>query len=187
VPKAVLAVKTAAPRSRAPVQFEAGGSTDREAGIGGEIVKYRWSFGDGQSAETTTPQASHTYGAEGSVTATLSVVDKQGAASEPASVTLKIADGPAVAITRPSHNQTIKRSRTTTKTVTKAGRKTKVKTTELTPIAIAGTATDTSGVKGVLITVEKLGTGKRSAKSRCTWLDPSKGLVTPSPCSSGPG
>jgi hypothetical protein len=178
-PKAVLAVKTPAPRSRQPVLFDASGSTDRESGIGGEIVKYRWSFGDGQSAETTTPQTNHTYNGEGSVVATLSVVDKQGAASEAASATLKVVDGsgPAVTITKPFNKQKLKRLRTTTKTVTRAGRKTRVRRIGLTPIAIAGTATGKSGVKGVLITVEKLGNAKPTAKSKCTWLDPRKGLI----------
>ena len=159
--------------------FDASGSTDRESGIGGEIVKYRWSFGDGQSAETTTPQTNHTYNGEGSVVATLSVVDKQGAASEAASATLKIVDGsgPAVAITKPFNKQKLKRLRTTTKTVTKAGKKTRVRRTGLTPITIAGTATGKSGVKGVQITVEKLGNAKPTAKSQCTWLDPRKGLI----------
>lgn len=175
-PKAAFAIRTAVPRSGEPVLFDGSASTDREAGSGGEIVKYRWSFGDGQSAETTTPQTSHTYGSEGSIVVTLSVVDKQGAASEPVSAPLKLADGsaPAVPITRPKHKLKIKRTRTTTKTITKNGQKTKVRTTELTPITIAGTATDTSGVKAIVITVEKLSS---AGKGRCTWLEPRKGLV----------
>jgi hypothetical protein len=178
-PKAVLEVKTPAPRSGQPVLLDASKSSDREAGIGGEIVKYLWSFGDGQTAETTTPQTSHTYGGEGSTTVTLSVTDKQGASSEPVTAAVKIVDGtpPAVTITKPKHNQKIKRSRTTTKTVTKKGKKTKVTTTTLTAVQIAGTATDKSGVKGVVITVEKLGSASTGTKAKCTWLDPSKGLV----------
>jgi hypothetical protein len=178
-PKAVLAVKTPAPRSGQPVLFDAGGSSDAEAGLGGEIVKYRWSFGDGQTAETTTAQTSHIYNGEGSVTVTLTVVDKQGASSEPASTTLKIGDGspPAVPITSPRNNQRFKHTTTTTKTVEKKGKKTKVKKTALTPITIAGTATDKSGVKAVVITVEKLGTAGQGSKAQCTWLDPGRGLV----------
>ncbi|MEA2181137.1 MAG: hypothetical protein QOF69_322 [Solirubrobacteraceae bacterium] len=178
-PKAVLAVKTPAPRSQSPVLFDASGSTDREAGLGGEIVKYRWSFGDGQTAETTTAQTSHTYAAEGAIVVTLSVVDKQGASSEPVSVPLSLGDGtpPAVTITVPVDNQKAKRSKRTTKTVTKNGKKTKVKTTKLTPITIGGTATDKSGVKSVVITIEKLGSASTGTKAQCTWLDPTKGLV----------
>jgi hypothetical protein len=178
-PKAVLAVKTPAPRSQAPVLFDASGSTDREAGIGGEIVKYRWSFGDGQTAETTTAETSHTYAGEGTAIVTLSVVDRQGASSEPVSAPLQLGDGtpPAVAITVPLNNQKAKRSKTTTKTITKNAKKTKVKRRTLTPITIAGTATDKSGVKNVVITVEKLGRAGTGTNAQCTWLDPSAGLV----------
>jgi hypothetical protein len=178
-PTAVLAVKTPTPRSGEPVLFDASGSSDREAGLGGEIVTYRWSFGDGQTAETSTPQTTHAYKGEGSVAVTLSVVDKQGASSEPVSAALKIADGsaPAVAITKPRNNQKIKLSTRTTKTVTRRGKKTKVRRTIRTPITIAGTATDKSGVKGVVITIEKLTTAARRSKATCTWLDPGKGVV----------
>lgn len=177
-PTAVLAVKTPTPRSGEPVQFDASGSSDREAGLGGEIVTYRWSFGDGQTAETSTPQTTHAYKGEGAVAVTLSVVDKQGASSEPVAAPLKILDGspPAVPITKPKNNQKIKLSTRTTKTVTRGGKKTKVRTTKRTPITIAGTATDKAGVKGVVITVQKLTTG-RGSKATCTWLEPGKGLV----------
>ena len=177
-PTAAFAIKTPAPRSGQPVQFDASGSTDREAGIGGEIVTYRWSFGDGTGAETTGPTTEHVYNGEGAVVVTLSVVDKQGAASAEVTAPLKVVDGtpPEVAITKPKNNQKIKLSKTTTRTVTKNGRRSTSKTRTLTPISIAGTATDAAGVKGVVLTIEKLVAA--TTATRCTWLDPNKGLIT---------
>ena len=45
----------------------------------GTITSYDWSFGDGQTAKTTTPTTTHVYAAPGSYTATLKVTDDKGA------------------------------------------------------------------------------------------------------------
>jgi hypothetical protein len=205
-PKAVIAVKTNPQRNGQPVLFDGSGSSDRE----GAIASYQWAFGDNTTATTTTPTTTHTYKGEGAVTASLVVVDALGAPSAPATAPVKLVDGepPAVVITRPTANQRIALTTTTTKTktVTKKGKKTKVKTksTKPTKLVIAGTAKDKSGVKGVLITIEKVSsvvstpkkkkaTKKKATKKKkatpkakasatagskqCKWLDAKRGIV----------
>lgn len=82
---------------------------------------------------------------------------------------------PAIAVTTPRANQKIKLSRTRTRTVTRNGRKvTRRTTTRLTRLRIAGTAKDPSGVKGVIVTIQKLGT---AAGAKCKWFNASKGIV----------
>lgn len=192
-PKAVIEVKTVPQRSTRPVTFDGSKSTDPEAGGGGGIKTYRWEFGDGKTEDTTTPTVSHTYTGEGDTTVKLTVIDAQGAASAPASVPIKLVDGaaPTIVITKPTANQRIRlTTRTTkTKTVTVDGKKVKRKTrtSKRTRIGFAGTARDKSGVKGVVLTVERISktTSSRTAATssaatttkRCAWLDPKKGIV----------
>lgn len=166
-PVAKIAVKTATPRAAQAVTFDGTGSSDREAGYGGGIVEYRWTFSDGRSAITKGPTVSHTFAKEGNAAAQLVVVDRQGAVSAPAQVGLKLVDGtpPTVAIVKPKSNQKIKQF-----TVSK-----KTKTRRRTKIVIGGLARDASGMSRVVLTLEKLGSSSRS--SRCTWYSPTKGLV----------
>jgi hypothetical protein len=188
-PTAAIAVTTPTPRSTRPVTFDAGGSSDREAGFGGGIAQYQWIFGDGTTQSTTTPTVSHTYAREGAVVVQLVVVDRQGGVSAPAIAPLKIIDGapPRVVISKPRQNQTIKLTTTTTRTVTRGGAKRTVKTRKPTRIGFAGTASDPSRVTAVYVTLQRLAaTAKARAKTsagkakptRCTWLDPKRGLVT---------
>ena len=185
-PTAVVAVKTPTPRSNRPVSLDASASSDREAGFGGGIVQYQWTFGDGTTESTTTPTVSHTYKREGSVAVQLVVVDRQGASSAPATASVKITDGspPAVVISKPRRNQTIRLETTTSRTVTRDGARRRVTTRKRARIGFAGTARDPSGVTVVFVTLERLFAAKRtSARSgaattkRCTWLDPKRGLV----------
>jgi hypothetical protein len=44
----------------------------------GSIVSYQWSFGDGQSATTSTPSAAHVYAAPGAYPVSLTVTDSAG-------------------------------------------------------------------------------------------------------------
>jgi hypothetical protein len=192
-PKAVIEVKTVPQRSTRPVTFDGSKSTDPETGAGGGIKTYRWEFGDGKTEDTATPTVNHTYTGEGDATVKLTVVDAQGAVSAPASVPIKLVDGlaPAIVITKPTANQKIRLTKKTTRTrtVTVNGKKVKRKTTttKRTRIGFAGTAKDKSGVKGVVLTVERISktaTSSTAAKSsaatttkRCAWLDPKKGIV----------
>lgn len=197
VPTAAFVVATPNPRSNQPVTFDASTSTDREGAIGGGIVQYQWNFGDGATETTTTPTVAHTYPKDGTVVVQLVVIDRQGAASPPAVVPVKLTDGtpPTVVITKPKSNQKIALVTKTTKTVTKDGKKTKRTTRKRTKIGFAGTAKDASGVAAVFLTVERLSLAPKKkqtmkAKSaaatttppkttkRCIWLDPKSGFVS---------
>ncbi len=99
---------------------------------------------------------------------------------------------PAVVITKPKQNQKVKLTTVTTKTVTvtKNGKKVKVKrtTTKRNKIGFAGTAKDPSGIRGVILTVEKLSSSTTAnppdtapaATARCKWLNATKGIVVKS-------
>ena len=169
-PTAMIELKTAVPRTGQPVAFDGSGSTDRDSAIGGPIAEYRWTFGDGISVNTTTPTVEHTYSREGALVAQLIVVDRQGAASTPAAVPVRLAPGtvPTVAITKPKKNA---------KLALLAKKRKGAKQRARAKIAFAGTARAAAGVKSVVLTIEKLGTSRKT----CTWLDKAKGLVR-TPC-----
>ncbi len=64
-----------------PVGFD--GSASHSNDTGGYIIKYSWDFGDGQTATSqslsgATPTTSHTYGASGNYTVTLTIEDDAG-------------------------------------------------------------------------------------------------------------
>jgi hypothetical protein len=170
----LVAVTTAKPRATVPVAFDGSGSLDREAGVGGGIAQYRWSFGDGSTQTTTVPTAEHIYAKPGNVVAQLVVVDRQGAPSDPASTSLALASGnaPAVAITKPRANA---------KLALLAKRRTGDRRRRRAKISFAGTAKATDGLKSVVVTIEKLGATTKT----CRWLDGRKGLVK-APCAKPP-
>jgi PKD domain len=187
-PTAAIKLATDTPRNGRPVTFDGRASSDREASYGGGIVRYQWSFGDGQTQETTTPVVQHTYPSQGKTTAQLVVVDNFGAASAPASTPVTISDGtpPAVRITKPFRDQTLKLVTVTKKTVTSGGKKTTRTTRKKLKLGFAGTAKDASGVANVVLFVEKLAAASTSTKAKasqaakskqCTWLDPKRGLI----------
>ncbi|WP_084959381.1 PQQ-dependent sugar dehydrogenase [Thermoactinospora rubra] len=100
--RAPTAVAAATPTSgQAPltVSFSSAGSSDPEGGA----LTYSWAFGDGATSTAANP--SHTYTANGSYTATLTVKDPQGA-SGTASVTITVGNtAPKVTITMPKDGQ----------------------------------------------------------------------------------
>ena len=167
-PVAKIAVKTATPRANQPVTFDGGGSTDREAGYGGGIAEYRWTFSDGKAETTAGPTVNHTFAKEGDAGAQLVVVDRQGAASAPVTVGLKLIDGtpPTVGIVKPKNNQKIKLFTT--------NKKTKKRTR--TKIVFGGLSRDANGVAQVALTFEKLAT-TRTRSTKCYWFNPKKGIV----------
>ena len=169
-PTAMIELKTALPRTGQPVTFDGSASTDRETAIGGPIAEYRWTFGDGVSVTTTTATVEHTYSREGALVAQLIVVDRQGAASTPAAVPVRLSPGtvPTVVITKPKRNA---------KLALLAKKRKGAKKRARAKIAFAGTAKAAAGVKSVVLTIEKLGTSKKT----CTWVDKAKGLVK-TPC-----
>jgi hypothetical protein len=165
-PVAKVAVKTATPRATQAVTFDGSGSSDRESAYGGGIVEYRWSFSDGKAETTSGPTVSHAFPKEGDAAVQLVVVDRQGAASTPATAAFKLIDGtpPTVGITKPKNNQKIKRFTTNKKT----------KKRKRTKIVIAGLSADANGVAQVVLTLEKLSDTK---STKCNWYNPSKGIV----------
>lgn len=62
------------PRLGVPMDFDALGSTDPD----GQIARYDWSFGDGQTALNGGPTPSHTYNAPGTYPVTLTITDNEG-------------------------------------------------------------------------------------------------------------
>jgi mRNA-degrading endonuclease toxin of MazEF toxin-antitoxin module len=95
---------------------------------------------------------------------------------------------PAVVITKPKANQRIPLVTVTTKTktVTKKGKKVKVKTktSKRTKIGIAGTAKDASGIKGVVLTIEKISSSASASAAqtttpaaKCRYFSATKGIV----------
>lgn len=176
-PVAKIAVQTATPRAGQAVTFDGAGSTDREAAYGGGIAEYRWTFSDGRTETTHGPVVSHTFAKAGDAAAQLVVVDRQGAASAPATVHLKLVDGtpPTIAIVTPKNNQKIRvfTTKTTTRTVNGVKKKTKRRTR--TKIVFGGLSGDTSGVAGIALTLEKI--GKKTTKTRCYWFNPRKGVL----------
>lgn len=89
--QAPLALASASPASgSAPlnVVFSPAGSSDTD----GLITSWRWDFGDGQSAITTSGSPiSHSYAAAGSYSARLTVLDSLGAAGVSAPVVVNVA------------------------------------------------------------------------------------------------
>lgn len=63
------------------VTFHGGASYDPDGGD--TVARWRWRFGDGSTAVTTTPTVVHTYATKGSVSATLQTVDNHGLVSAP--------------------------------------------------------------------------------------------------------
>jgi hypothetical protein len=175
-PTAKIAVATAAPRSAQPVTFDGRGSTDRDGQA--TIAEYRWRFSDGSAVNTTQPFVQHTFADEGDAAAGLVVVDKQGAASPEVAVTFKLANGtpPAVAIVKPKSKHTFHRFTTTTKTVTRKGKKVKTKKRVRTKIQIAGLSKPKTGttMSKVLLVLQK--TKSTTSKTKCRYYSASKGL-----------
>ena len=82
---------------------------------------------------------------------------------------------PAIAVRRPTANQRIKKTSRRTRTVTVNGKRVRRTTTRVFKrLAISGTATDPAGVKGVVVTIQKLGT---AAGAKCKWYNATKGMV----------
>ena len=125
-PVAKIALATATPRTTQPVTFDGRGSADRDGQA--TIAEYRWRFSDGTAVNTTQPFVQHAFAAEGDAAAGLVVVDNKGAASTEVAVTFKLVNGvaPAVGIVKPKSKQTFRTYTTTTKTVTKNGKKVKI-------------------------------------------------------------
>lgn len=88
-PQAALSVDDASPVVGQGVHFNASASTGHDAG-NGRIVAYAFTFGDGDGTDwQASPEANHTYAAEGVVTATVTVKDARGSQAQ-ATVGLRV-------------------------------------------------------------------------------------------------
>ncbi len=74
------------------VSFDGAASYDPDAGD--RVTRWDWDFGDGTTADTTAPTATHTYATEGPVQVTLTAVDSHGLASAEASLTVHPGEHP---------------------------------------------------------------------------------------------
>jgi hypothetical protein len=174
-PTAKVVVATATPRTTQPVTFDGRQSSDRDGNA--TIAEYHWRFSDGKAETTTQPFVQHTFDKEGDAAVGLVVVDKQGAASPEVAATFKLVNGtpPAVAILKPKSKQTFHTFTTTTKTVTKNGKKTKKKVRARTKIQIAGLSKAAVGnMQRVIITLQK--TKSTTSSTQCRFYDAKRGL-----------
>ena len=174
-PVAKIALATATPRTTQPVTFDGRGSADRDGQA--TIAEYRWRFSDGTAVNTTQPFVQHAFAAEGDAAAGLLVVDNKGAASTEVAVIFKLVNGvaPAVGIVKPKAKQTFRTYTTTTKTVTKNGKKVKTKTRKRTKIIIAGLSKPAVGTtQRILLTLQK--TKSTTSTTQCRYYDAKRGL-----------
>lgn len=94
-PTASFSFSPATPKVGDAVTFDASGTTDPD----GNIASYRWDFGDGTPALTTTaPTTTHAYAAYGTYRVTLRVTDSDGLWSE-TSMRLSVYAPPVAAFT----------------------------------------------------------------------------------------
>jgi hypothetical protein len=159
-PKAALAASAASVRQNQPVTLDASKSADPD--VGDAIVSYKWDFGDGQTATTTTPTTTHSYTGVGSADATVTVVDREGTASDPAKVTVAITDGipPTVKVLSPFSKQKI---------TAYNKRKRRV------PVQFFGTAADDRAIGKVFLALRPV---KKAAGAKCRWFDGKSKLTT---------
>jgi glucose/arabinose dehydrogenase len=102
--RAPLAALSASPTfGAAPLAVTLDGSASSDLDVG-DTLSYRWDFGDGSPARTTSaPTTVYTYSANGVYSPTLTVTDQKGAASTPARVTIRVgAVGPTPTILAPA-------------------------------------------------------------------------------------
>jgi PKD repeat protein len=76
-----------APREGDDVFFDGSSSFDND----GQIVSYRWTFGDGRSDTTSSPTTRHSYDLVGSYNVMLTVTDDRGLSASKGPVEVKIA------------------------------------------------------------------------------------------------
>lgn len=93
-PAAVIAASPSYGAAPLIVNLSAAGSRDPN----GDALSYEWSFGDTQTATSTSPTIAHTYQNAGAYTATLVVRDNGGLASDPVSRQIQPGNTPPAAV-----------------------------------------------------------------------------------------
>jgi hypothetical protein len=169
-PTAALTAPGRAVRQNRPATFDASRSSDPEAAIGGGIAGYHWDFGDGSTANTTSPTTTHAYAEKKTYSVTVTVLDRQGAVGGPsAPVKFTVIDGtpPTLTIGQPAAHQRIplyKRAR--------HGRKPR-----RLRVAFFGAAQDDAAIGKVYLALRAVAT----RNGACRWFDGRTKLVT-APC-----
>lgn len=155
-PTAALAAPGTAVRQNLPATFDASKSVDPEAAVGGGIARYHWDFGDGTTADTTTPTTTHAFAGKQAYSVTVTVTDKQGASAASSPVAVTVIDGtpPVVRIGQPGAKQRI----------TLYSKKKKAKRLRVT---LFGNATDDVGLGKVYLTLRPVAT----KGGKCRWFD----------------
>jgi hypothetical protein len=88
--KPTLAATKTDPQTGEAVGFVAQGATDPDGALKDSVILYRWDFGDGATAETTSAGAAHAFATAGTYAVRVQAVDQVGAAgpqSDPVTVT----------------------------------------------------------------------------------------------------
>ena len=79
------------------------GATSYDPDSGDRLTSWAWDFGDGTTADTTTPRVTHTFAADDPVQVTLTVVDSRGLASSETTRTVHPGEHPpSLVITEPA-------------------------------------------------------------------------------------
>jgi uncharacterized protein YodC (DUF2158 family) len=162
-PTAALSGPTAKVRQGIAATFDASKSTDPEGAVGGGIANYHWEFGDGSSADTTTPTTTHAFSERKSYDITVTVTDKQGASSAASSpVSIEVIDGtpPTVSISQPRVKQRINLY--------------KKKSRRRAAVTFFGKSTDDTLLSKVYLALRPL----KLAGTQCRWFDGKRKLVT---------
>ena len=170
-PTSVVSAPSVKVRQNVAATFDASKSSDPEAGSGGGIAKYHWDFGDGSTADTTTPTTTHTFTDRKTYSVTVTVTDKQGLAGAPsAAVPVTVVDGtpPTVSISQPRAKQRIDLY----------SRKHK---TRRAPVTFFGHAADDTLLDSVYLALRQVGV----KNGRCRWFDGKSKLITGS-CTNPP-
>lgn len=87
VPVARFTVTPKSPTAARAAVFDGSKSSDAD---GAAITTFRWNFGDGTTATTSTPTTTHAYALKGKYAASLTVVDARGVTSAPVTVVIKV-------------------------------------------------------------------------------------------------
>jgi len=147
-------------RQGLPAAFDASGSADPDAAIGGGIVSYTWNFGDGTTEETTVPTVRHTFAERRAYSVTVTVTDRNGATATSSAAAFTVLDGtgPKVTVGQPAAKQRIPRK-------TKSGKRRK--------ITFFGTAQDDTAMGTVYVTLRPVA----SRNGVCRWYDGKRRLI----------
>lgn len=182
---APVAAATAPPTGRQNVAVTFDGSGSRDPDAGDTITTYKWSFGDGQSTDTTTPTVAHAYAAQGIYRPTLTVLDNHGATSAVVQFgPTVVGDGtpPTVSISSPSKNGSFAIT-----VSAKVGSKIKrvFDKALLKKVVFSGKASDEAGIQFVLLSLKRLAVGNAAVPSNpkaCVFLGKDKTTFSTASC-----